>query len=119
MIWTGLPFWRMSTEITNPDLGALTTNAPVSVTVRLFGTARQAAGVAELKIETPTRCTVDELARSLRRSLPGLVGAALDERSGTLKPSHTFNLNGVEFIEGSVKLRNGDQILLFSSQAGG
>jgi molybdopterin converting factor small subunit len=91
----------------------------VSVKVRLFGTARSAAGVTELVVDTPSSSSDRKLARLIQKSNPELVGPVIDLESGELKTSHTFNLNGVNFIDGDVELREGDEILLFSSQAGG
>jgi molybdopterin converting factor small subunit len=91
----------------------------VSVKVRLFGTARSAAGVTELVIDVPANSSEHELALVIQKSVPKLVGPVIDLESGELKTSHTFNLNGVNFIDGDVILRDGDEILLFSSQAGG
>jgi molybdopterin converting factor small subunit len=91
----------------------------VSIKVRLFGTARSAAGLTELVIDTPSSSSDRKLARLIQRSIPKLVGPVIDLESGELKTSHTFNLNGLNFIDGDVTLRDGDEILLFSSQAGG
>jgi molybdopterin converting factor small subunit len=91
----------------------------VSVKVRLFGTARSAAGVTVILIDAPSDSSDRQLASLIRQSIPELVGPVIDLESGELKTSHTFNLNGVNFIDGDVELRDGDEILLFSSQAGG
>lgn len=93
--------------------------ATVRITVRLFGTARQAAGMTEISIVVPLNSSDDQLARLIQQSIPSLVGPVIDQETRALKPSHTFNLNGVRFIDGDVQLREGDEILLFSSQAGG
>ena len=91
----------------------------VLITIRLFGTARQAAGMTAIVINVPSNSSEHQLARLVQQSVPSLVGPVIDQETRWLKPSHTFNLNGVSFIEGNVRLREGDEILLFSSQAGG
>jgi hypothetical protein len=91
----------------------------VSVTIRLFGTAKQAAELTRFVIDAPSRCSVHQLTRLVQESKPALVGPVIDRETLELKPSHTFNLNGTLFIEDTVILRTGDELLLFSSQAGG
>ena len=98
-------------NLENPDT--------VLITIRLFGTARQAAGMTAIVINVPSNSSEHQLARLVQQSVPSLVGPVIDQETRWLKPSHTFNLNGVSFIEGNVRLREGDEILLFSSQAGG
>ena len=91
----------------------------VRITIRLFGTARQATGVTKISIRVPFNSSENQLASLIRQSVPALAGPVIDQETHALKSSHTFNLNGVEFIDGHVELREGDEILLFSSQAGG
>ncbi len=91
----------------------------VSVTIRLFGTAKQAAALTRFVIDAPSRCSVRQLTCLVQEAVPALVGPVIDKDTLELKPSHTFNHNGTLFIEDSVILRTGDEILLFSSQAGG
>ena len=98
-------------DLENPDT--------VLITIRLFGTARQAAGMTEIVIDVPSNSSERQLARLIQQSVPALVGPVIDQETLALKPSHTFNLNGVRFVDGDVQLREGDEILLFSSQAGG
>jgi molybdopterin converting factor small subunit len=60
------------------------------------------------------------LALVLARICPELVGVALRDDLSGLLASYTLNLNATEFVEGDeLTLRDGDTLLLFSSQAGG
>ena len=110
----------MKTENYNQVAGRNCDDASVvSITVHLFGTARQAAGVPKIGLDLLADATEADLVWLLGGEIPELVGPVICAGSRSLKPSHTFNLNGVRFIEGNLTLVSGDEILLFSSQAGG
>ena len=64
--------------------------------------------------------SIRDLASILARICPELVGVALRDDLSGLLASYTLNLNATEFVEGDeLTLRDGDTLLLFSSQAGG
>ena len=95
-------------------------DATVSVTIELFGTARMACGRRKLKAFLPARTCVSDVVAALAASCPDLIGVALRHDLGGLMSSYTLNLNATEFVEGgALALREGDTLLLFSSQAGG
>ena len=97
----------------------------VSITIELFGAARMACGRKRIAVQAPPLVSAAELAAALADACPALVGVALrDDLSGLLQ-SYTANLNGTEFVDcarldgGSFPVRDGDTLLIFSSQAGG
>ena len=91
-----------------------------NVTIELFGTARMASGRKAIALTLPSNASAATLVAALAEKCPALVGVALrDDLSGLLE-SYTLNLNGTEFVsDGCLRLRDGDSLLLFSSQAGG
>ena len=102
---------------------AQTEDAQVEVTVELFGTARIACEKHEVAVRLPSSSTVADAAQALAEACPELVGMAILEDISGLMKSYTLNLNGTAFLSGladqRLDLRNGDTLLLFSSQAGG
>jgi molybdopterin converting factor small subunit len=97
-----------------------TDSMTASVTVELFGHARLVCGVKQIEIELPTESDASDLATALHHAVPSLRGVVVDEVGHGLMASHTANLNGLSFLESSVvPIADGDQIYVFSSQAGG
>ncbi|MCI0440153.1 MAG: hypothetical protein L0177_13645 [Chloroflexi bacterium] len=97
------------------------TRKNVLVQVELFGVARMVCGARVVEIAVPEIASVDDVAAALAQACPSLVGKAiLGDRSG-LMASYTLNLNGTAFLdaEDELRLKAGDTLLLFSSQAGG
>lgn len=92
----------------------------VSVSVELFGNARLLAGRQLVPLNVADNCTLGDIAESMGRRHPALVGTVVrEDLTGFLK-SYTVNLNGVEFIDDRhQRLSDGDSLLVFSSQAGG
>ena len=92
----------------------------VSVTIELFGTARMACGRRKLTAYLPAKAYVSDAVAALAASCPELVGIALRDDLSGLMSSYILNLNATEFVEGGeLALKEGDTLLLFSSQAGG
>ncbi len=92
----------------------------VRVRVELFGLARLAAGRRQVEVEVPEVAAPSDIATALAEACPALVGRAIREDRTGLKDSYVFNLNGTAFVAGGpLRLRPGDSVLLFSSQAGG
>ena len=92
----------------------------VDISVELFGTARLACGQRRLDARVPANAHIADVVTAVAAACPALVGVALrDDLSGLLE-SYTLNLNAIAFIaDDELTLRNGDLLLLFSSQAGG
>lgn len=95
----------------------------VDITVELFGTARMACDRHDVALRLPASSTLADVARVLSEACPELVGKAIAEDISGLMKSYTLNLNGTAFVSGlagqRLDLREGDTLLLFSSQAGG
>ena len=92
----------------------------VRISIELFGTARMACGRRLIETRVPAYGSVRDLASVLARICPELVGVALRDDLSGLLASYTLNLNATEFVEGNeLAFRDGDILLLFSSQAGG
>ena len=103
-------------------MGTRTSGQAVGVSVELFGTARLACGRRRLDVRVRANATVADVARAAAAACPDLVGVAIREDSGGLLASYALNVNGTAFVgdgEGALDLREGDRLLLFSSQAGG
>lgn len=91
----------------------------VSIVVELFGNARLLAGRDTIEIVLPVEVATTEVARHLAEAEPALVGEVIRPEGG-LMSSYMLNLNGTSFLsESERQIREGDRILLFSSQAGG
>ena len=99
---------------------ALTKKISISVKVELFGTPRLAAGRRELELVLPAETSRQEFAAVLAEACPVLVGKViLDDLTG-LQEGYVLNLNGLAFWDGEVlHARDGDAVLILSSQAGG
>ena len=92
----------------------------VNVRVELFGSARRLARCRYVQIAAPGRAEVRDLTTALAQSCPELVGEIILASQLGLEESYVFNLNGRSFVSNQpIQLRSGDNLLLFSSQAGG
>jgi molybdopterin converting factor small subunit len=96
------------------------TQTLTNVHVELFGLARIACGKSQVEVAVPEYARPGDLAAALAGACPELVGRAIREDLSGLQQSYTFNLNGMAFMsDAPLRLKHGDAILLFSSQAGG
>jgi molybdopterin converting factor small subunit len=91
----------------------------IPVVVELFGNARLLAGRDTIDVVLPLEVSTSEVARHLAEAEPALIGKVVRPEGG-LMSSYILNLNGTSFLsESERQIRQGDRILLFSSQAGG
>lgn len=82
--------------------------------VEFFGVSRDRAGLAEVDVEANT---LGRLLVTLAARMPGLAELIDVDR---LHPSLAANLNGDAFIsDPETPLRDGDRVLIVSSDAGG
>ena len=85
------------------------------VTIELYGVPRMRAGRDEVTVEAV--CLGDALA-ALGRECPVLAPSVVDGQR--LQPSYVVAINGVQFTSDAKHLlRDGDAIVLLSSDAGG
>lgn len=92
----------------------------IGVSVELFGTARMACGRRCLDMRLPANAGLGDVCAAAAVLCPDLVGVALRDDLRGLLASYTLNINAREFVsESALTLRDGDRLLLFSSQAGG
>ena len=79
-----------------------------------------ACGRRLLEARVPAVTSVAYITTILANICPDLVGVALRDDLKGLRESYTLNLNATQFVEGDeLMLKDGDTLLLFSSQAGG
>ncbi len=82
--------------------------------VELLGLPRARAGVAELELQAET---LGQLLMALAVRFPSLAEFIIADR---LQPSVVANLNGDQFVsDPCTQLREGDSVLILSSDAGG
>ncbi len=87
----------------------------MQVTVELFGIPRARAGVSQTVAHGST---LGDVLLDLARRFPALGETCIQDRS--LKPGYTANLRGEKFVtDPTLRLREGDAILLLSVDAGG
>ncbi len=82
--------------------------------VELLGVPRERAGVAEVELQAET---LGQLLMALAVRFPSLAELIIGDR---LQPSVVANLNGDQFVsDPRTQLRDGDSVLILSSDAGG
>lgn len=79
------------------------------VVVRLFGPAREAAGAGTIELALPPGATASDAMRTLAAAHPGLED---------LLPRSRVAVN-LEYVEGSTRLRPGDEIAILPPVGGG
>lgn len=110
------PAFRATAMVATSEASTTT----VSVWVELFGQARILSGCRQVEVAMPERAEAGDMATALAEACPELVGKVIREDSTGLQVSYIFNLNGTAFVDDEeLHLREGDSLLLFSSQAGG
>jgi len=81
----------------------------MQVTVKLFGSIREAAGAKELAVEVPEGSTADDLRRLLARDHP-----SFEEMADRLRISVNY-----EFVQGEIALSEGDEVAFLPPVSGG
>lgn len=120
---------RQSNQITaeKDDKPALHSPSPpqisvanISLTVELFGVARLKAKTARLVLPLPSGAKLTDALRALAEARPTLVGTVIAPDRQSFLPGFACNLNGIEFVRTlDTPIRDGDQALILSSDAGG
>ncbi|MYC29576.1 MAG: MoaD/ThiS family protein [Chloroflexi bacterium] len=92
----------------------------VSVRVELFGTPRIHSGTNVVDLAVPCPPSRGGVVAALAGKCPALVGHGLKTDLTDLEEGYVFNLNGLAFLgEADFFIKEGDSLLLISSQAGG
>lgn len=93
----------------------------VTVKVELFGNARLLAERRYMSVHLAEDCGLGDVAEAVGGQSPALVGTVVHEDLRGFMDSYTVNLNGMAFVGDGLhqRLKNGDSLLVFSSQAGG
>jgi molybdopterin converting factor small subunit len=85
------------------------------IAVELFGIARDRAGLARTSADGSN---LGDVLADLARKFPALAEACIDGR--TLRPGFTANVSASRFVTSpETPLREGDVVLLLSTDAGG
>ena len=121
----GLSFLNMNTEA---DYQAALVRwrqlyTRISCTVELFGVARLKAHTPHVSLTLSAEATLGEALMVLGAECPGLLGSVLsadDTGHTSLQSGYACNINGKDFVrDAHTRIREGDNLLLLSSDAGG
>jgi molybdopterin-guanine dinucleotide biosynthesis protein A/molybdopterin converting factor small subunit len=92
----------------------------LSLTVELFGVARLKAKTDRLVLSLPSGAKLTDALLALAEVCPNLVGTVIAPDHRSFLAGYACNLNGVEFVRTlDTPIRDGDQALILSSDAGG
>ncbi len=93
---------------------------PIACTVELFGVARLKARTGRVSLNLPSGADLGAVLAALADRLPALRGSVLSQDAQRLGPGFACNVNGQAFItDMRAPLRDGDSVLIVSSDAGG
>ena len=93
---------------------------PVACTVELFGVARLKAQTGRVSLNLPSGADLGAALAALADRLPALRGSVLSQDARRLGPGFACNVNGQAFVtDMRAPLRDGDSVLIVSSDAGG
>lgn len=121
----GLSFLNMNTEA---DYQAALVRwrklyARISCTIELFGVARLTAHTPHVSLTLSAEATLGDALTVLGAECPTLLGSVLsaDDAGHTgLRSGYACNINGKDFVRDvQTRLREGDSLLILSSDAGG
>ena len=92
----------------------------VECTIELFGVARLKAKTDRLSLSLPPNAMLPDALTALANACPTLLGSVIATDHRTLLPGYACNRNGVEFIRATdMAIKQGDHLLILSSDAGG
>ncbi len=119
---SGLSFRNMNSPEDYQEALALwqTRKQSMACTIELFGVARLRAKTDAITLHLPPGVTLTDALAALAAHSPMLVGVVISPEDHTLLPGYTCNLNGAEFLRDyHAAIRDGDHLLILSSDAGG
>ena len=86
----------------------------------LFGVARLVAKTREVPLVLPPEATCAQVFAALAEKLPVLVGHVISPDGTRLVDGYACNVNGLYFVRSpTVRINNGDNIVILSADAGG
>ena len=92
----------------------------VKISVETFGMARKIAGTSGFDLHVKNSISLEEFCTVIANMCPTLLQGVIRKDYLGLEESYVFNLNGESFLNcENLNFHDGDNILLFSSQAGG
>ena len=92
----------------------------ISCTVELFGVARLKAKTGRVSLSLPSGADLGAVLAALADQLPALRGSVLSQDASRLGQGFACNVNGEAFVRDMRTLvREGDSVLIVSSDAGG
>ncbi len=92
----------------------------MTCTVELFGVARLVAGKREIALTVERGATIARVFASLAERVPALSGRVIVANGSALMDGYACNVNGLEFVRDiTVRVKDGDRIVLLSADAGG
>ena len=107
-------------KATGPALASSVSASPLCLIIELFGVARLKAKTDCVTLHLTQGATLTDALAALATRCPVLVGVVISPEDHTLLPGYTCNLNGVEFLRDyHTAIRDGDHLLILSSDAGG
>jgi molybdopterin-guanine dinucleotide biosynthesis protein A/molybdopterin converting factor small subunit len=103
-----------------PAAGIRVSNAAVTCTVELFGTARLLAKTPKVSLVLSPEATLKDVFSALAETLPVLAGRVVDRERKALAGGYACNINGLHFVRDiEAKIDSGDKILILAADAGG
>ncbi len=92
----------------------------ISCTVELFGVARLKAKTGRVSLSLPSGANLGAVLVALADQLPALRGSVLSQDASQLGRGFACNMNGEAFVKDiRTPVREGDSVLIVSSDAGG
>ncbi|MGE0684598.1 MAG: NTP transferase domain-containing protein [Candidatus Binatia bacterium] len=92
----------------------------ITCTVELFGVARLKAKTDRFMLSLSSGAKLTDVLLALAKVCPNLVGTVIAPDHQSLLAGFACNLNGIDFVRTlDAPIRNGDQALILSSDAGG
>ena len=93
---------------------------PITCTIELFGVARLRAKTERVSVTLSPCADLGVALAALAEKIPGLVGPVLSEQDHKLVRGFACNVNGETFVHDMrTRLKDGDSVLILSSDAGG
>lgn len=112
-----LALWR---TLSPASALSASSEAVIACTIELFGVARLRAKTAQVSVTLPPGASLRTALSALAEAVPELLGSVLTEDGDHLMHGFACNVNGQAFVKDMrTSLKDGDSVLILSSDAGG